>query len=75
MTTTMVENDWKEKGYAAAGVPEGTDLKKGIRRLCAEKNAIIMAHYYTEGVVQDVADFVGDSLALAQKAAQTDAAR
>ena len=69
----MVENDWKEKGYAAAGVPEGTDLKKGIRRLCAEKNAIIMAHYYTEGVVQDVADFVGDSLALAQKAAQTDA--
>ena len=69
----MVEKDWKEKGYAAAGVPEGTDLKKGIRRLCAEKNAIIMAHYYTEGVVQDVADFVGDSLALAQKAAQTDA--
>ena len=73
MTTTMVENDWKEKGYAAADIPQGVDLKKAIRRMCVEKNAIIMSHYYTEGVIQDVADFVGDSLALAQKAAQTDA--
>ena len=37
------------------------------------KNALIMAHYYTEGVIQELADFVGDSLALAQKAATTDA--
>ncbi len=44
-----------------------------IKRLCKEKNAIIMAHYYTVGDVQDVADFVGDSLALAQHAAKTDA--
>lgn len=49
------------------------DLAAGIRRLAKEKNAVILAHYYTEGAVQDVADFVGDSLALAQKAAQTDA--
>jgi len=41
--------------------------------LCDEKNAVVMAHYYTDGAVQDVADFIGDSLALAQKAAQTDA--
>lgn len=41
--------------------------------MCKEKNAIIMAHYYTENDVQDIADFVGDSLALAQKAATTDA--
>ena len=54
-------------------IPAGTDLKAEIRRLCQEKNAVIMAHYYTEGVVQDIADFVGDSLALAQKAAATDA--
>lgn len=65
--------EWSEKGYADAPIPEGTDLKAEIRRLCKEKNAIIMAHYYTEGEVQDVADFIGDSLALAQKAAQTEA--
>ena len=40
---------------------------------CKEKNAVIMAHYYTEGEIQDIADFIGDSLALAQKAAKTDA--
>lgn len=49
------------------------ELKSEIRRLCEQKNAIIMAHYYTEGEIQDVADFVGDSLALAQHAARTDA--
>lgn len=49
------------------------DIKAEIRRMCQEKNAIIMAHYYTDGEIQDIADFVGDSLALAQKAAQTDA--
>ncbi|MBR7028186.1 MAG: quinolinate synthase NadA [Bacteroidaceae bacterium] len=48
-------------------------LKEKIRTLAREKNAIVLAHYYTIGEVQDVADFVGDSLALAQKAAQTDA--
>lgn len=69
----MVDNKWKEKGYVDEPLPQGVDLKSEIRQMCHEKNAIIMAHYYTEGVVQDVADFVGDSLALAQKAAQTDA--
>jgi quinolinate synthase len=49
------------------------DLTSEIRRLAKEKNAVIMAHYYTEGAIQDAADFVGDSLALAQKAAKTDA--
>lgn len=49
------------------------DLAKEIRRLCKEKNAVVLAHYYTEGAVQDVADFVGDSLALAQQAAKTEA--
>ena len=44
-----------------------------INRLKKEKNAIIMAHYYQDGDIQDIADFVGDSLALAQWAAKTDA--
>ncbi|MBQ2268631.1 MAG: quinolinate synthase NadA, partial [Bacteroidaceae bacterium] len=46
-------------------MPQGEELKKAIRNLCREKNAVIMAHYYTEADVQEVADFVGDSLALA----------
>ena len=48
-------------------------MKDKIRDLAKRKNAVIMAHYYTDGAVQDVADFVGDSLALAQKAAETEA--
>ena len=49
------------------------DLKSEINRLRKEKNAIILAHYYQSGDIQDIADFVGDSLALAQWASKTDA--
>lgn len=49
------------------------NIKEEIKRMCREKNAVIMAHYYTDGEIQDIADFVGDSLALAQKAATTEA--
>ena len=69
----IVKKEWKKLGFINEPIAEGTDLKAAIRQMCQEKNAVIMAHYYTEGEVQDVADFVGDSLALAQKAAQTDA--
>ncbi len=48
-------------------------LKKEIVRLKKERNAVIMAHYYTVGEIQDIADCVGDSLALAQQAAKTEA--
>ena len=64
---------WIKQGYIDEPVAEGTDLKKEIRRMCDEKGAIILAHYYTIGDIQDIADFVGDSLALARKAAVTDA--
>ena len=49
------------------------NISEQIRTLCREKNAIIMAHYYQRPEIQNVADFVGDSLALAQQAAKTDA--
>lgn len=69
----MVDKKWLENGFIDEPVPEQIDIKAEIRRMCKEKNALIMAHYYTEGVIQEVADFIGDSLALAQKAATTDA--
>jgi quinolinate synthase len=48
-------------------------VKKEITKLKKEKNAIILAHYYVDGEIQDIADFVGDSLELARKASQTTA--
>ncbi len=68
-----IKNEWKEQGYISEAVPETLDLKQEIRRLCKEKDAIILAHYYTVGEIQEIAHFVGDSLALARKAAQTSA--
>lgn len=64
---------WKNKGFIYEPVDEGTDLATEIRRLCKEKDAVILAHYYTRGEIQQIADFIGDSLALAQQAAKTDA--
>lgn len=69
----MVDNEWEKAGYVTEPIPAGIDIVNEIRHICREKNAVIMAHYYTEPAVQDIADFVGDSLALAQQAAQTDA--
>ena len=62
-----------EKGYVDAPVDKSIDLKKEIMRLKKEKNAVVMAHYYQKGEIQDVADYIGDSLALARKATQLDA--
>ena len=60
-------------GYIDAPIPKGLDLKEEINRMRREKNAVILAHYYQTGDIQDIADFVGDSLALAQQAAKTTA--
>lgn len=49
------------------------DLKKRINELRHEKNAVILAHYYQRDEIQEIADYVGDSLGLSQRAAETDA--
>src|SRR5574344_7461 len=69
----MIKNNWMNKGYIDEAVDKNVDIKKEIRKMCKDKNAVILAHYYTDGEIQDIADFVGDSLALAQWASKTKA--
>lgn len=69
----MIREKWLKKGFVDESIHESVDLKKEIDKLRKEKNAVILAHYYQTGEIQDIADYVGDSLALAQWAAKADA--
>lgn len=73
MNKSEIEENIKRDGFYNEEIPSGINLKEEILKLKKEKNAVILGHYYIDAELQDISDFVGDSLALAQEAARTDA--
>jgi len=69
----MYSEEVRNFGFVNQAIPAGLNIVDELNALKKKKNAVILAHYYVADDVQDVADFVGDSLALSQRAAETDA--
>ena len=65
--------DLENKGFIDVAPDPSLDLVAAIQKIKKEKNAVVLAHYYQDSDIQDVADYIGDSLGLAQQAASTDA--
>ncbi len=68
-----INNSWLKTGFVEEPIDANLDFKAEILKLKNEKNVLIMAHYYQNDEIQDIADVIGDSLALAQKAVDTNA--
>jgi quinolinate synthase len=73
MSNEVIDSNVKKFGFSSMEIDPSLDLFEEIKNLKKEKNAIILAHYYQDADIQDIADYIGDSLGLAQQAETTNA--